>query len=95
VTVSFDGVFSSIASMYRVRDHSLRGYCALVQSILKLMSANGAILREADLDLVAKIVRPLTVFNDEQSRRVTIGSRLDVGRPRWTTPWPSSQNSRH
>jgi hypothetical protein len=70
-TVSFDGVFSSIASMYRGRDHSLRGYCALVESILKFVSANGAIIPEADLDLLAKIVRPLTVFNDERSRRVT------------------------
>jgi hypothetical protein len=72
-TISFDGVFSSIASTYRVRDDSLRGYCALVESILKLVSANGAIIPEADLDLLAEIVRPHTVFNDEQSRRVTIG----------------------
>jgi hypothetical protein len=77
-TVSFDGVFSSIASIYRVRDDSLRGYCALVESILKLVSANGAIIPEADLDLLAKIVRSLTVFNNEQLRRVTIDSRWDV-----------------
>jgi hypothetical protein len=77
-TVSFDGVFSSIASMYRVRDDFLRGSCALVESILKLVSANGAIIPEADLDLLAKIVRSLTIFNDEQPRCVTIDLHWDV-----------------
>jgi hypothetical protein len=67
-SVNFHGVFSSLASMCVARDRSPRGYCALAHSILHFVGTRAALTAD-EMELLAKVVRPLAVFSDEGSRR--------------------------